>query len=123
MEESEVNHKLPPATDLVNAELHIRISRRLGGDQPTLCFQTHLSVLGSLQFAKLVLLAKTHMGFDSTTEVLAVEHGPMDRRMHMFVKDDESLKSTVEVLLPTLRLEKILEVLVLNRPSFMGSTF
>jgi len=129
-EKFEATQQLPPGTDLVDAERHIRISRRLGGDQPTLCFQTHLSVLAanshdvmaSLQFRKLVLLAKTHMGFDSKTEVLTVEHGPADSRMHMFVKDDESLKSTVEVLLPALRVAKILEVLVLNRPSFMGYT-
>jgi len=38
----------------------------------------------------------------------------------MVVKDDESLKRTVEVALPKLRKEKVLNILILDRPSFMS---
>jgi len=125
----EAEQQLPRRTSAAeDIPFHVRISRRLGGNHLTLCFQTLMSVLASnsqeimasLRFLKLVSLANIHVGFDRRTEVLAVEYGPTGRRMHMFVRDDESLKNVVQVLLPQLRLERILEVLVIDRPSFMS---
>lgn len=62
------------------------------------------------------------LGFDRASEVLAIEHGPAERRMCMFIKNDDNLRSTVKILMSDVKTDRVVEVLILKRPGLITHT-
>jgi len=113
---------------ITDENLHIRITRQ--SFSPKLSYQTTVRALQRdsdniekifryLNYKKLEDCATLHLGFNIRAELLAVNYGSKKIPEWLFVKDDASLRSTIE----TWRLRHpgvgIVDVLVVERPGFI----
>ena len=127
-------HDLAEESESITAtSLHIRLTRRIGGIFGALSYQTQLESLSRsfnattaaqklfdrLDFEKLDMAAKLHLGFNVEDELLAIDYGTKQEPEWLFITDDASLRSTFKTWHMQHPKTVIVEVLLFDRPGFI----
>ena len=127
-------HDLAEESESIPAmSLHTRLTRRIGGIFGALSYQTQLEslsrsfhattarqkLLDRLDFEKLDMAAKLHLGFNVEDELLAIDYGTKEKPEWLFITDNASLRSTIKTWHMQHPKTMVLEVLLFDRPGFI----